>query len=99
MLVHHVTPKENANRQAAESARGGPYTPRLQRRTGELSASARWKLRDFRIVGTTSPRPSSVVQIRQRSMTGSVVLTGAVTAGAVAGLRTTSTSVTAAARS
>jgi len=78
-----VTPK-NVNGAGPESARFGPFTPTAV--TDRVSnTSARWKTRDFRIVGTTSAAAGTLVQIRTGSATGTVVLTGAVTAGAVAG--------------
>ena len=48
-------------------------------------SSAKWKARDFRVVGTTSAPAGTAVQVRTGSATGPVISSGAVTAGAVAG--------------
>ena len=45
-------------------------------------SSARWKARDFRVVGTTSAPAGTAVQVRTGSATGTVISTGSVTAGA-----------------
>ena len=47
--------------------------------------TAKWKARDFRVVGTTSAPAGATVQVLRGSATGAVISKGAVTAGAVAG--------------
>ena len=79
-----VTPKNVERRRSPSLARSVLYTSGCSDATGCPSPRRRWKSRDFRIVGTTSAAPGTLVQIRTvGDRTGRPHR--AVTAGAVAG--------------